>query len=195
MKPNLRHGRRGKAGRPLLFLDVDGPLNPFAARLDPRLNPRMRGYRTHHLTPPAYAARLAAGGRTAKPVRVRLNPAHGAELLRLGFDLVWATAWGADANTCIGPLIGLPRLPVIEWPDMGRPELEPELDGLLWKTRRLVAWSEGRPFAWVDDAITRTERRFVSARHPGPALLHQVDPRLGLRTGDFTALARWAAGH
>lgn len=187
---NTRRGKGRRTCRPLLLLDVDGPLNPFAAHLPARLNPRMRGYRTHRVLPPGYAARATDAGREAKPLRVRLNPAHGPALLGLDYDLVWATTWGADANDLIGPVLGLPPLPVIEWPEM----FQPELDGLFWKTRHLVAWAQGRPFAWVDDAITRKERRFVSAHHAGPALLHHVDPRWGLRAQDFTALARWAAG-
>ena len=132
----------------------------------------------------------AAGGRgrDASPLRVRLNAAHGKRLLGLGYDLVRATTWGPEANEYIGPLLGLPRLPVVEWGD----EIVPELDGLLFKTRHVVAWAAGRPFAWVDDALTAKERRFVGAHHPGPALLHHVDPRRGLRAEDFAALARWA---
>ncbi|MGI5351633.1 hypothetical protein ACQEU8_26145 [Streptomyces sp. CA-250714] len=174
----------GESCRPLLMLDVDGPLNPFAARW-PR---RPRGYRTHRMLPASYVARREAAGRDSRPLRVRLNAAHGERLLGLGYDLVWATAWGTEANEYIGPLLGLPRLPVIEWGD----EIVPELDGLLFKTRHVVAWAAGRPFAWVDDALTARERRFVGAHHPGPALLHHVDPRRGLREDDFTALARWA---
>jgi hypothetical protein len=34
---------------------------------------------------------------------------------------------------------------------------------------------------------------FVTAHHSGPALLHHVNPRLGLREGDFAALAEFAA--
>jgi hypothetical protein len=173
------------SGRPLLLLDVDGPLNPFAARLP--LRPR--GYHTHQLLPPSYVARREAAGREVKPLRVRLNAAHGALLLGLDYELVWATAWAAEANEYIAPVLGLPRLPVIEWPK----ELIPELDGLMWKTRYVVEWAAGRPFAWVDDALTPKENRFVTAHHPGPALLHHVDPRRGLRAADFAALARWAA--
>ncbi|MFD4557374.1 hypothetical protein ACFWP5_24160 [Streptomyces sp. NPDC058469] len=33
---------------------------------------------------------------------------------------------------------------------------------------------------------------FVTARHSGPALLRHVDPRLGLREGDFAAPAEFA---
>lgn len=34
---------------------------------------------------------------------------------------------------------------------------------------------------------------FVTARHPAPALLQHVNPRLGLREPDFEALAAFAA--
>lgn len=30
-----------------------------------------------------------------------------------------------------------------------------------WKTRALVDWAAGRPFSWVDDEITDTDRRWV----------------------------------
>ena len=171
--------------RPLLLLDVDGPLNPFATRF--RRLPL--GYTTHLLKPPSLVARYApAPAEAVPPLRVKLRASDGARLRALPYELVWATAWGDEANDFIGPLLGLPRLPVVEWPhDVG-----PEVDGLLWKTRRLVAWADGRPFAWVDDAITDRERRFVAAHHGGPALLRRVSPRRGLRRADFTALARWA---
>jgi hypothetical protein len=178
----------GKARRPLLMLDVDGPLNPFAA---PRLR-RPRGYRTHRMLPPSYAARREAAGRDTRPLRVLLNAAHGERLLGLGYELVWATTWGAEANEYIAPVLGLPQLPVVGWGADGPEGMVPELDGLLFKTRHVVNWAAGRPFAWVDDALTAKERRFVGAHHPGAALLHHVDPRYGLRDDDFAALARWA---
>ncbi|GLW14735.1 hypothetical protein Stsp01_14780 [Streptomyces sp. NBRC 13847] len=49
----------------------------------------------------------------------------------------------------------------------------------------------GRPFAWVDDEITDTDRAWVSAHHPGQALLHRVDPRRGLTDPDYVALGVW----
>lgn len=171
--------------RPLLLLDVDGPLNPFAARL----NQRPWGYSTYYFRPPSWVAHQRARGvRDTGTLRVRLKAAHGTKLRALPYELVWATAWGVDANAYIGPVLGLPELPVIEWPDGFRSGT----DGLLWKTRRVVEWAEGRPFAWVDDAITERERSFVARHHTGPALLHQVSPRKGMRRADFAALAAWA---
>ncbi|MBR7674654.1 HAD domain-containing protein [Streptomyces daliensis] len=172
--------------RPLLLLDVDGPLNPFAARW--RLRPR--GYTTHRFRPTGWLERHpSVPGRKAATLRVWLKAEHGRLLAGLPCELVWATAWTHDANECISPVLGLPELPVIEWPMMFRAE-EPGL--LLWKARPIVEWAAGRPFAWVDDRITERERQFVAAVHKGPALLHHVDARHGLREADFAALARWA---
>lgn len=50
----------------------------------------------------------------------------------------------------------------------------------------------GRPFAWLDDEIGEADRRWISDHHTGPALLHRVDPRIGLLLVDFAALEAWA---
>jgi len=42
-------------------------------------------------------------------------------------------------------------------------------------------------------SITDADVAWVRAHHDGPALLHRVDPRLGLTADDFTRLAHWAA--
>lgn len=131
------------------------------------------------------------------PLLVRLNPGHGPRLLALRCDLVWATAWATDANDLIGPLIGLPELPVVIWPENpgGEPTpMQPSFaqdDELHWKTRYLVEWAAGRPFAWVDDEITDADRTWVRAHHSGPALLHRVDHRSGLTDADFAVLDDW----
>jgi hypothetical protein len=170
---------------PVLLLDVDGPLNPFAARW--RLRPR--GFTTHRFKPADWIARNAPLPEEQVPsLRVWLRARHGAQLSALPYELVWATAWMHGANAHIGPVLGLPRLPVIEWREM----FAPGPDGTHWKARHIVEWARGRPFAWVDDGITDHDRRYVSAHHDGPALLHWVSPRRGLRAGDFSALREWA---
>ncbi|MFC9052010.1 HAD domain-containing protein [Streptomyces anthocyanicus] len=146
--------------RPLLFLDVDGPLIPFGSS--------------------AGHSEIAAASSTTvdqgNPLLARLDPGIGERLTGLGCRLVWATTWREEANEVIAPRIGLPRLPVLEWPDTnagGTPQ------GLHWKTRPMVEWAAGRPFIWVD------------ASHPGPSLLHRVEPAKGLSGTDFCALAAW----
>ncbi|WP_151770528.1 HAD domain-containing protein [Streptomyces abyssomicinicus] len=158
------------AARPVLFLDVDGPLLPFGAGT----------------TPPAPDT---VG--TGNPLLSRLRPELGPRLLSLGCDLVWATTWLDEANEVLAPRLGLPELPVVRWAEdagVRGPR------GLRWKTAELVAWAGARPFLWVDDEIGPMDRLWVEAQHPGPALLHRVDPGRGLADADFTALARFTAG-
>lgn len=55
----------------------------------------------------------------------------------------------------------------------------------------MVEWAAGRPFIWVDDEISAIDRLWVDASHPGPSLLHRVEPAKGLSGTDFGALAAW----
>jgi hypothetical protein len=156
--------------QPLLLLDVDGPLNPFRAT-----NPE--GYTKH---------RLPTAGQSFE---VWLNHDHGAMLLdfaqRHGFELVWCTTWEHDANICIGPHIGLPELPVIEF---GFTATE-------WKFNAVLEYAAGRQLAWLDDdfLLFRAEREwFEQQRGDTPTLLHLVSPRVGITADDLTAVGAWA---
>jgi hypothetical protein len=154
---------------PLLFLDVDGPVLPFAAAP------------TDELRDDVMDSQLA-----------RLDRSLGPRLLALPCRLIWATAWEDDANTEIAPRIGLGRLPVVAWPDWSDERVrEDTWFGLHWKTRTLVEWAAGRDFAWVDDEITEPDRDWVAEHHAGRALLHRVDSSSGLADDDFLALEKW----
>ncbi|MGW4061932.1 HAD domain-containing protein [Amycolatopsis sp. NPDC004747] len=154
--------------RPLLFLDVDGPLIPFG---------RSSGEYEHF-----------TDDDQGNPLLSRVDPRLGARLPALGCDLVWATTWLGDANECIAPLLDLPPLPVLGFPDEDLPGAGPH-----WKTGPVVAWAAGRPFAWIDDETTDADRAWVARHHPGPALLHTVDASTGLTGQDFAAIAAWRA--
>jgi hypothetical protein len=159
--------------RPILFLDVDGPLIPFGGTREQYPD----GY-------PTYVPQDAGGN----PLLARVDPALGVELLALPCDLVWATTWESEANECLAQLLGLPQLPVVAWPE---PFEEPGPAGLHWKTRTLIGWAAGRPFAWLDDEITDADRIWVELHHPARTFLRRVDHRHGLTATDFAALHAW----
>jgi hypothetical protein len=160
--------------RPVLFLDVDGTLIPFRAR------PAGRALAFNDV--PGWAE--APGN----PLMDRLDPADGRRLRALGCQLVWATTWMADANEFVAPRLGLPQLPVVDFPDDDGTE-----NGLHWKTRSLTQWADGRSFVWLDDEIADTDRRWVQTHHRGTALLYRVDPFDGLTDADFTLIGQWLA--
>jgi hypothetical protein len=122
----------GSGQRPLLFLDVDGPLIPFG------LAPQQ--YPNYQTTPDPQE-------NDSNPLLARLNPEHGQRLATMSCDLVWATTWMHDANECIAPLLGLPQLAVVVWPEPSDLDEQDERCGLHWKTRalgRLGGWAPVR---------------------------------------------------
>lgn len=199
----------GSGGKPLLLLDVDGPLNPFRL-IDRRteVSPKARDgeepyvYARHHLYPRGWGDGLP----------VLLCPEHGDALRDLAahVTLVWATTWEDEGNSIIAPLIGLPNLPVVYWPEDARGwALYPRHRGS-WKTPHILRWvdefalgADGRPlpWAWVDDDINGHDRAMVREHYSDgrdggstvDTLLLRIEPSHGLRRGDFDAILTWAA--
>ncbi|MFF3565304.1 hypothetical protein ACFYXS_35200 [Streptomyces sp. NPDC002574] len=163
--------------RPLLFLDIDGPLIPFGSPAGHAAFPVVR----------------PSPRETANPLLDRIDPALGPKPAALPCEPVWATSWTAeDANTSVAPRLGLPALPAVTWPEPSADDARDERAGLHWKTRTLLRRAAGRPFAWADDEITAADRDWVAAQG-AHALLHRVDPRQGLTERDFAVLAAWLA--
>ncbi|MGW5609376.1 hypothetical protein ACWEWI_25375 [Streptomyces sp. NPDC003753] len=172
--------------RPLLFLDVDGPLNPYAAKP----GKRPAGYTTLRVPQDGRAPEEhRALSLRRRPLQVWLNPEHGRDLLRLDYELCWATTWMEDANRWIAPVLGLPELPFVDFGDI---LLQDRPDGVHWKTAPLVDYANGRPFAWVDDEQSGLDQAYVTTHHRARGLLHHVNPRIGLREDDFQILADFA---
>jgi hypothetical protein len=87
--------------RPMLFLDVDGVLNPY------NYEPMPHGYET-----------IRDG-----PEPLTLNREHGQwiEELAVHLDIVWATAWQDEANEVIAPALRITRLPYVVMPPVPFP--------------------------------------------------------------------------
>ena len=156
---------------PYLLIDVDGVLAPFGSASAPA------GF-AHHTV-------RAANGRDH---HVWLNPAHGAWLRTLGeqFDLVWATGWEHEAPRLLGPLLGLPSIPVIEF-------TQPPVFGVpLWKLPDVDAYVADRPVAWVDDDLDVAVEHWASQRKP-PTLLIKTDSAVGLTRRHVLELVEFAA--
>jgi len=94
----------------------------------------------------------------------------------------------ADANDLVAPRLGLPELPVVDFCDDDGSE-----HGLHWKTMSLTRWAAGQAFVWLDDEITDVDRGWVQAHYQGKALLHRVDPLVGLTDDDFKRIRAWLA--
>ena len=158
-----------------LLIDVDGPLNPYGGTNKPR---ETAGYRKHRMSPLLWSG---------PPLNVWLRAQHGPEILQLAEETklqpVWATTWEDEANTMIGPRIGLPKLPVIHFPG-----------SLEWKFPGVLEAAGEHPLVWWDDdfyLFNEAREDFEKARGDLPTLLHTVSPRFGLTTEDFDAVRKW----
>lgn len=191
----LADGYRG-----LLAIDVDGPLNPYAAK--PSRRPE--GYLSYRLT---RDGRWLSGRefRKSKGLCVWLNPAHGRLILDLaeetGLRPVWATTWLDMANTHIGPAIGLPELPVIQFPDSDLTQDGPIREWGAqggWKFPGMAAVSAGVPLAWLDDEFragglaAAQISAFEGSRVGVATLLCAVDPATGLGVEHCDRVRQWA---
>jgi hypothetical protein len=131
--------------RPLLLLDVDGPLNAFGGPYSGR--PAPDGYQMHRIRDRSFTDKhgrpWVQGG-----LRLWLNPDHGRMLLALAdmVELAWCTAWRETANQYISPTIGLPELPVVALPDGWQ-----RVTDSIWKRPGVDAFATGRALAWFDD--------------------------------------------
>lgn len=158
--------------KPILLLDVDGPLNPFAAETPPL------GYVEHEW-------RVSRWRRKAGR-RAWLNPAHGAALLalaeRTSADLAWVSSWEDEANATVGPALGLPALPVV-----GVRAYEQHPD---WKYGAVGRFAAGRPLAWLDDdfeLFPSARQRFLERRGRLATALIPVHPAKGIGPDHLTA--------
>lgn len=146
--------------RPLLYLDVDGVLNPVC--------PDPRGDFTLH---------------RIHGCAVLISARHAAWLRELAdvYELAWASTWESHANSAIAPLLGLPALPVV-------PLRGGSAGGAGGDWLPILRHAAGRPFAWVDDLVPPAVVRSCAGR--GDRLVLTVDPGQGLRRAHVDRLLR-----
>ena len=145
--------------RPLLLIDVDFTLNPdLSGRWDGGEGDGLRE-----------AGWVVLGGFAMNARPVWLNRFHGLKLLHAaeatGARLAWATRWHDLANQVISPVLGLPQMPVAP--------CDPHQE----KPVTVIPWTQGRPFAWLDDEDS------VIAGCNGSGV--KVDPVTGLADADI----------
>lgn len=151
--------------RPILLVDVDGVLNPWLAEECPD------GFAAYEFFPGE---------------RVLLCAEHGKLLMSLAavYELVWATAWEHQANELICPVLGMPELPVVEFP---------LTDDLFFRKLPAVIEAVGdRPCAWIDDEHDADHYAWAEQR-AAPTLIVDIDPAVGLTSDVAARLANWAA--
>jgi hypothetical protein len=144
--------------RPLLLLDVDGVL---------------------------LVVRATLGEDDEADYEATLHPEAGAWLAELArsFDLAWATTWEDLANRTIGPALGLPTLPAVEF-DMARHLPTPKLPSV-------IKWVGDRPCAWIDDDLQHDADTWAAGRSV-PTLLVHADMTVGLERRHVDELLAWA---
>jgi hypothetical protein len=152
--------------RPLLFVDIDGVLNPYGG-------PCPDGYAEHWLFP-----------QDDEPVRV--CPDHAAWLHELAksFELMWGSSWTVEDRALLATVLPLP--PFAGAVELPRGQFDPAL-----KVPAIERAARGRPLAWLDDLLTPEAWAWAEAR-PAPTLLIPVDPALGLTRQHVDRLLAWA---
>jgi hypothetical protein len=152
--------------RPLLLIDIDGVLNPWGVEECPA------GFCEYQLFP-----------EDDEPVR--LAAIHGEWLTELAetFDLAWASAWGSQAHSLLGPILRIDEFPFVPMPPVPFPPDE--------KVPAIARYVGERATAWVDDYVGEAAQRWAAYR-AAPTLLVHVDHTVGLTREHVHQLLIWA---
>lgn len=115
-----------------------------------------------------------------------LAPEIGGKLHELvaQFDLAWASGWGADANSTLGAVLGLPPLEHVSFEAGGR-------FGANYKLAGIKQFVGQRAAAWVDDELGAGCRNWAESREH-PTLLVETDSQTGLTWDHVDELVAFA---
>ncbi|MCU1491877.1 MAG: hypothetical protein JWM85_3282 [Acidimicrobiaceae bacterium] len=168
-------------GLPILVLDVDGVINPYA--MDGPVPGAFSDFASHE----------------SRGFLLRCSRQMGARLASLPAELVWATTWAESVDVDVAPWCSLPPgLRVAARP----PRREPDASSN-WKSVQVRDFvvAEGRPFAWVDDDALDVpgpdglSPREWAADQSLDSLLIAPSPDRGLTPGELDRLEEWLSRH
>jgi hypothetical protein len=164
-----RNNSSSKLAKPLLFLDIDGVFSLWGFDFDDRPEGVFLAVEgmTHY---------IAAG-----------NDLRLAELAA-AYELVWCSGWEERANEHLLGALALPgELPFLTFGGDAR------FGSAHWKLGPIDAYVDPRrPIAWIDDSLDDACREWAS-RRPGPTLLVQTQPAVGMTDDHVRELLAWAA--
>ena len=156
--------------KPLLLVDIDGVVSLFG--FDPNMRPDGTWCQVDGIA--------------------HLLSSRAAEhLLELAdaFELAWCSGWEEKANEHLPHQLGVPTLPHLRFGDKG-PGVKPLFGH--WKLEAVDAYAGAdRAVAWIDDDLDDECREWAAAR-PGPTLLVQTEPHVGLDDDAARVLLDWA---
>jgi hypothetical protein len=156
--------------KPLLLLDIDGVFSLWGFDL--------QGHRPEGAFLPVEGMThyIAAG-----------NDLRLVELAR-AYELVWCSGWEERANDHLVAALELPgELPYLRFDGAAR------FGSAHWKLGPIDAYAgPDRPLAWIDDSLSADCREWA-ARRPGPTLLVQTQPDVGMTDDHVRELLAWAA--
>lgn len=138
---------------PILFLDVDGPLNLWGRAGRRILNPLLSSRLVH----------LKEDG--SLNVKLVFSCVLGARLRGLAkhYEICWATSWNQWANQYLSPLLGIPQ----DLPWLNCPNGDPRS-----KFSEVITSAQTNSFAWVDDFLTEEVAEAVQEKlHPAQSAL------------------------
>ncbi len=160
------------AGKPVLYVDVDGVISLW-------------GFAPNSRPDGAFAS--------VDGIPHFLSSEAGAHLhaLRAAFDLVWCTGWEEKADEHLPHVLGLPSLKGLEHLSFDRPTRAGTSVPGHWKLAAVDAHAGGRPVAWVDDALNDACEAWAAARAAPTLLVHTVPDR-GLVAEHAALLRAWA---
>ena len=157
----------GRNDNPILFVDIDGVLNPFAG-------PCPHGFVEIDLLPD-----------DDEPVRICAAHADWLVELSASFDLIWATAWTEEERRLLRTVLDHPEF-------VAAAAMPPKPFHPRRKVDGIRSLASGRSAAWIDDMITDEARAWASERRE-PTRLIAADPGVGMTRRQVDELIEWAS--